>query len=123
MPKRTNALGCWWVLIGLVFTSGQVVQARPQAPVAGATGPAAPSGTETQEKGNTKEGTEQDSADQDSSSSARGLTSLGKDFLQDQKQIWTSPLRLEFSDVDWLVPVSGFAAGLFVTDRDVSTHI
>jgi membrane-associated phospholipid phosphatase len=123
MPKRTNALGCWWVLIGLVFTSGQVVQARPQAPVAGASGPAAPSGTETQEKGNTKEGTEQDSADQDSSSSARGLTSLGKDFLQDQKQIWTSPLRLEFSDVDWLVPVSGFAAGLFVTDRDVSTHL
>jgi membrane-associated phospholipid phosphatase len=48
---------------------------------------------------------------------------LGKDFLGDQKQIWTSPARLRFSDADWLVPASGFAAGLFATDRDVSTHL
>jgi membrane-associated phospholipid phosphatase len=52
-----------------------------------------------------------------------GLTGLGKSFLEDQKQIWTSPVRLRFSDADWLVPASGFAAGLFVTDRDFSTHL
>ena len=44
-------------------------------------------------------------------------------FFQDQRTIWTSPARLRFDDLNWLVPVSGFAAGLFVTDRDVSTHL
>jgi membrane-associated phospholipid phosphatase len=52
-----------------------------------------------------------------------GLITLGRNFLGDQKQIWTSPTRLRFSDVDWIVPVGGFAAGLFATDRDVSTHL
>jgi membrane-associated phospholipid phosphatase len=52
-----------------------------------------------------------------------GLGSLGKNFLGDQKQIWTSPARARLGDVDWLVPASGFAAGLFTTDRDVSTHL
>jgi membrane-associated phospholipid phosphatase len=53
----------------------------------------------------------------------RYIKDLPKDFLIDQKHIWTSPARLRFSDIDWLVPVSGIAAGLFVTDSDVSRHI
>jgi membrane-associated phospholipid phosphatase len=53
----------------------------------------------------------------------RYMKDLPKDFLIDQKNIWTSPARLRFSDIDWLVPVSGIAAGLFVTDSDVSRHI
>jgi membrane-associated phospholipid phosphatase len=44
-------------------------------------------------------------------------------FAQDQKAIWTSPGRLRFADADWLVPVSGFTAGLLVTDRDVTMHL
>ena len=44
-------------------------------------------------------------------------------FAQDQKAIWTAPSRLRFADADWLVPVSGFTAGLLVTDRDVTTHL
>src|SRR5467141_1539996 len=52
-----------------------------------------------------------------------GLKWLGKRFLEDQKQIWTSPARLRFSDTDWLVPLSGITAGLFVTDRDFSKHL
>jgi Capsule assembly protein Wzi/PAP2 superfamily len=65
-----------------------------------------------------------DSSDQGSdSTSHHSFAGLGKDFLEDQKQIWTSPARLRFADADWLVPTSGFAAGLFVTDRDVSTHL
>jgi membrane-associated phospholipid phosphatase len=63
-------------------------------------------------------------SDQDTTFGAhQGFKALGKDFLEDQKRIWTSPARLRFSDADWLVPASGFAAGLFVTDRDVSTHL
>src|SRR6266567_287012 len=53
----------------------------------------------------------------------RGFHGLAKDFLGDQKQIWTSPARLRFSDTEWLVPFSGVTAGLFVTDADFSKHL
>jgi membrane-associated phospholipid phosphatase len=44
-------------------------------------------------------------------------------FSDDQRTIWTSPERLRFSDTEWLVPLSGITAGLFVTDRDFSKHL
>jgi hypothetical protein len=53
----------------------------------------------------------------------RGLKGLGKQFLLDQQQIWTSPAKLRFSDTQWLVPLSGIAAGLFVTDAEYSKHL
>ena len=52
--------------------------------------------------------------------STRGL---GERFLLDQKQIWTSPARLRWQDANWLVPLSGITAGMFVTDADMSRHI
>jgi hypothetical protein len=52
--------------------------------------------------------------------SAKGL---GERFLEDQKQIWTSPSQLRWSDANWLVPLSGITAGLFVTDAEMSRHI
>jgi hypothetical protein len=87
-----------------------------------------PAQTEKEKQEEQKEGKkapeDQNSPDQDPGpDSGYGLKDLGKDFLGDQKQIWTSPVRLRFADADWLVPASGFAAGLFVTDRDVSTHL
>jgi Capsule assembly protein Wzi/PAP2 superfamily len=45
------------------------------------------------------------------------------DFGGDQKDLWTSPKNLRFSDTVWLVPVSGLAAGLFVTDSESSRHM
>src|SRR5712672_198764 len=53
----------------------------------------------------------------------RSLKGLGKEFLLDQEQIWTSPAKIRFSDTQWLVPASGMAAGLFVTDSDFSRHL
>ena len=44
-------------------------------------------------------------------------------FVGDQREIWTSPAKLRFSDTEWLVPLSGITAGLFVTDRDFSKHL
>ena len=49
--------------------------------------------------------------------------SLLKNVLRDQRDFWASPAKLRFSDADWLVPAGGLAAGLFVTDRDVSLHL
>jgi membrane-associated phospholipid phosphatase len=54
---------------------------------------------------------------------ARGLKGLGREFLIDQEQIWTSPSKIRFSDTQWLVPLSGITAGLFVTDSDFSRHL
>jgi hypothetical protein len=54
---------------------------------------------------------------------ARSLSGLAKDFVGDQKDIWLSPRKIRFEDADWLVPLGGFAAGLFVTDRQVSGHL
>src|SRR6266853_2077374 len=50
-------------------------------------------------------------------------TGLVGRFIGDQREIWTSPAKLRFSDTEWLVPLSGVTAGLFVTDRDFSKHL
>src|SRR6266436_979623 len=50
-------------------------------------------------------------------------TGLVGRFVRDQREIWTSPAKLRFSDTEWLVPLSGITAGLFVTDRDFSKHL
>ncbi len=50
-------------------------------------------------------------------------TGLVGRFVRDQREIWTSPARLRFSDTEWLVPLSGITAGLFVTDSDFSKHL
>jgi Capsule assembly protein Wzi/PAP2 superfamily len=84
-----------------------------------------------QSKDDTQEKSEEPKAQQDADSvgdsqasdSQYGLYNLGKDFLGDQKQIWTSPTKLRSDDTYWLVPASGIAAGLFTTDRDVSSHL
>src|SRR5712692_3266662 len=44
-------------------------------------------------------------------------------FAEDQRRLWTSPERVRFSDAEWLIPAGGFAAVLFVTDRDASLHL
>ena len=58
-----------------------------------------------------------------SSTSHHSIQRLSSDFLVDQKHIWTSPAKLRLSDTEWLVPLSGITAGLFVTDRDFSAHL
>jgi hypothetical protein len=51
------------------------------------------------------------------------LMERAEDFGGDQKELWTSPKNLRFSDTLWLVPVSGLTAGLLVTDADSSRHM
>jgi hypothetical protein len=48
---------------------------------------------------------------------------LGSRFLQDQKQIWTSPAKIRFSDTQWLVPAIGLTAGLITTDASYNRHL
>ncbi len=62
-------------------------------------------------------------ADAISKTSERSRTGLVGRFVRDQREIWSSPAKLRFSDTEWLVPLSGITAGLFVTDRDFSKHL
>ena len=48
---------------------------------------------------------------------------LLKRFLDDQQRVWTSPTQLRFPDTEWLVPLSGFTAGLVVTDSDFNKSL
>src|SRR5205823_6856483 len=59
----------------------------------------------------------------DSTASHHGVHRLASDFFFDQKEIWTSPAKLRLSDTQWLFPLSGITAGLFVTDIDFSKHL
>ena len=64
-----------------------------------------------------------DSAGDSKTRGSHSFSGLAKDFLGDQKDIWTSPLHLRFSDAEWLVPFSGITAGLMETDSQVSGHL
>ncbi len=76
------------------------------------------------DQGKTKaEGSPADFEEWQISASPLRFHDLRRSFLQDQKQIWTSPMRLRFSDTEWLVPFAGITTGLLVTDRDVSLHL
>src|SRR5882724_7460360 len=55
--------------------------------------------------------------------SEESRTGLVGRFVRDQREIWTSPAKLRFSDTEWLVPLSGVTAGLFVTDASYSRHL
>jgi membrane-associated phospholipid phosphatase len=121
---RTTVLGCVGAFGSLIIAGRTLGTARPQEPEVQSSAPNKAAAAKAQEKDNMKPVRDESGSDQNAApASHHGLTGLGKDFLEDQKQIWTSPARLRFPDADWLVPASGFAAGLFVTDRDVSTHL
>jgi len=53
----------------------------------------------------------------------RQFPDLLADFAEDQKDLWTSPARLRFSDTTWLVPTAGLTAGLFLTDSTYSKRL
>ena len=95
-------------------------QGQVDAPVA-KTG--AQAGQQGQGKGESKSGTGTSEKEDSNKKPKNGLLQLGKDFLEDQKQIVTSPARLRVTDADWLIPAAGFTAGLFTTDRDFSFHL
>jgi membrane-associated phospholipid phosphatase len=115
--------------LGLFFTQ-LAFAAQPQEPSQQVEKPNAKDEKKDQEsssqekKENARKAEKADGSGADGAASSNyGLLDLGKNSLDDQKQIWTSPARLRFADVDWLVPASGFAAGLFTTDHDVSSHL
>jgi membrane-associated phospholipid phosphatase len=121
---RASKIICVFCLAGLTVTEAfaEPQQGQVDAPVA-KTGTQDGSGQKDQGKAESKSGAGTSDQDPDKEKPENGLLRLGKDFLEDQKQIVTSPMRLRITDADWLVPAAGFTAGLFTTDRDFSSHL
>lgn len=110
------AITCGWAAVSLPVAKPAVCAAQTQQ-------------LDGQTMGNTSNGPEDKTSPAPSSKveeesvQASSFTELGKDFLRDQRHIWTSPSRIRFSDTEWLVPFAGITAGFFVTDTDVSRHL
>ena len=56
-------------------------------------------------------------------SSRIGFSGHVAEFIEDQKQIWTSPFRVRRADAPWLAPLAGLTAGLLVTDSQYSASL
>ncbi|HYR91855.1 MAG TPA: phosphatase PAP2 family protein [Terriglobia bacterium] len=52
-----------------------------------------------------------------------GIVGFAKEFAQDQRGLWTSPLRVDRQDMKWLLPLSMGAATLLRADRSVSSEV
>ncbi len=112
-----------WAASSLTLTAAHSFAAIPQAQEqSGGEAPQGSTGTKIKDASRRKKSAsdpQPDSADPPPHT-VKGLT---KEFLLDQKQILTSPSKLQLSDVQWLVPLSGITAGLFVTDTDFSKNL
>ncbi len=120
---RIALAACGWTLAGLLvvepaLSAPQPQPAEAQAVETGQSAPEAPDSRKTPETGQSTS-----SQEEPVGSPHLRLTDFGRDFLGDQKQIWTSPTRIRFSDTEWLVPLSGVTAGFLVTDPDVSQSL
>ena len=112
-----------WAASSLTMTAGRSLAALPQA-VQQSGDDTAPSSSGNKITDESKMKKKPSNPQPDSAAppphNVKGLT---KQFLLDQKQILTSPSKLQLSDVQWLVPLSGITAGLFVTDTDFSKNL
>jgi hypothetical protein len=51
------------------------------------------------------------------------LKGFSRRFLQEERDLWTSPLRIHQEDTQWLLPLGVGAAGLVLIDRKVSEDV
>jgi hypothetical protein len=93
----------------LVFTGGAFAAARPQEPQnTTADSKDRNADDKPRKKDKPDNPPEKPQRDKDEPPEPTGgnlsLGGLAKDFVGDQKSIWTSPARLGFADADWLLP-------------------
>jgi membrane-associated phospholipid phosphatase len=46
-----------------------------------------------------------------------------RNFVQDQKDIWTSPAHVQLHDLNWILPFAGLTGGMLSSDAEVSSRI
>src|SRR6267143_3464008 len=124
MQMRAIMLAIGWASVSLTLTAGASRAALPPQAEKQQDATEKQGGPQAEEKEMVQPKQHASIPDQEPVPTAQhGFRELGKDFLLDQRHIWTSPARVRFSDAQWLVPISGITAGLMVTDRDFSKHL
>ena len=121
---KVVAVACAWIMVSLAPTKPGLCWA--QAPSTDQQDEPDSSTARTKDKNSEKTKTASDSGKLDNEPLIMPhlrLADFGRDFVSDQKQIWTSPARIRFPDTEWLVPMAGISAGFFVTDSDVMRHM
>src|SRR6267154_564234 len=112
----------WWTGLGVGFgllgalALGASCYATPQAPQENV---ATEKSEDARGSSNHKVGKSEQWDDRENSV---GLPLL-KNIAKDQKALWIGPKNLRLVDADWLVPLGGAAAAMFVTDSTYSRHL
>ena len=113
-----------WLVVALLVSTDTLAAPFPQDSEKQKEVVSAKSSTESHGEERSKETRSVVNLERDfSATSQHSLKRLPGDFLQDQREIWASPAKLRFSDTEWLVPLSGITAGLFVTDSDFNKSL
>src|SRR6266403_3673102 len=95
--------------------------AMPQEAGAGVQRSTGASGSLNHEAGKTERWVETIKQPEDHENSV-GLQLL-KNIAEDQKAVWIGAKNVRWVDADWLVPMGGAAAAMFVTDSSYSRHL
>jgi Capsule assembly protein Wzi/PAP2 superfamily len=122
MPRCRIGLRLGFILLGtsVLIASSYATPQEPQ--------PSVGTVQSTEENGNSNRKTGQpDPAGEPASQQERRENSVGlhllKNIAEDQKALWIGPKSLRWVDADWLVPLGGAAAAMFVTDTEYSKHL
>lgn len=114
---------CGWIVASLILAEPYLRAQQPQPAERQTTGDARGPAEDQDKRSAQPENVSSATEPEPEPDLQKGFIGLGKDFLLDQKHIWTSPARVRSSDTEWLVPLAGISAGFFVTDRDVSASL
>jgi hypothetical protein len=122
MTRWWTSLRLGFILLGTSALSA-ASYATPQEP-----GPGVGAEKSTGEsKSSNRKTSEADSAGEPASQREERENGVGlhllKNIAEDQKALWIGPKNLRWIDADWLVPLGGAAAAMFVTDTDYSRHL
>ena len=119
----------WWTGLGIGFSllgtlvSGASLYATPQEPQAGV-GAEKNAGENANSDGKPAkpEISVEPAREWEDRENSVGLHLL-KNIAEDQKAVWIGTKNLHWADADWLVPLGGTAAAMFVTDSSYSRHL
>jgi hypothetical protein len=116
---KGNLLARYWMIVNMTMAAAGICGATPQSD-GGEGKPNAPAAPAVQ---NVSPDLYKNSLPR-RSSWIRDLRDDAVEFpgrlVEDQKQIWTSPLKIQLTDAQWLVPSAGITTAAFYTDTSFS---